>query len=307
MQCTWLLGKCAHALGDAQRAFPLIHSIVAIEPWHVPYLSYEIILLQELNRTTDTPAEIDPTLAALAGISEHALDWDSFQAETAAAIRNNQAEISYLRCKVYFLYHPGDDAAFKQLLAQGAAYNHSEVVAELLRLLNSPFDRPQLTLGLARLAKDQWQLETASMWYEQLLRRSNLPSTLSNEVYTELADCYLWRNCSLAKVQQLVQLFPGLNPGGTLHPQQQLVLIHLYLRQGMLHEAKQLLEQVTPGSDIFEVHYLWGCYWLQTGLHSKAKAAWKPLIKTRCETLRQHHLKEKMFAAYFPEKQAEAL
>ncbi len=296
MEQRWLLSRCYFALQDYSQALKLLQTIALIDPWQVKYLTYQIMALTQLY-ASQLKVDLDKTLLNLAGISAQQLNWASYQQLSSYFFENNLFELVYLRSKLYLLYHSNSDSAFGQFLTNGLAFNPGQVSGDLLKLLNSSFERTQIMLGLAKIAKEQWQLETASMWYEQILQQEFPRAARQREAYIELADCYLLRDVFLAKAQQLVIL--ARDPQKAPPLQQALILLHLFLRQGELHQAKHLLDSLGPNEDNFELTFLSGLHCFKAGLTSKARALWKPLIKVNCLSLRSNYLKKKLLELYF--------
>jgi predicted Zn-dependent protease len=244
----WLLTLCYFEQQRYQQALPLLGILVDIDPWNARYLTYLLMTHSSLNLSSHSQSDED-TLRSLAGGASTDANWQNFRKITAYFVANGQNEIAYLRNKLDFLYHYQDEEVFTRLLSAALNFNSTTATSDLLKLLNSNFDSPAITLGLARLAQEQWQLETASMWYEQLLRRDFISQTLKQRAYSELADCYLWRNFNLEKAQQFIVLAREAAPAaGEKLP---LIEAHLYLRRGLLHEAKFLLESLPRTAENF--------------------------------------------------------
>src|SRR5690606_5086746 len=108
--------------------------------------------------------------------------------------------------KLRFLYANGSEATLRDLVAYACKYDPARATNDFLRLLNTNFDSPSIYWALGTLFKELWQLETACMWFEQILIHQNEDKNQLARAYLELADCYVWRNYNLSKAIEYARL-----------------------------------------------------------------------------------------------------
>src|SRR5205085_2926969 len=124
-----------------------------------------------------------------------------------------------------------------------------------MKLLNTNFDSPNIYWALGVIFKELWQLETAGVWFNQMLLHPALPKPARAKAYVELADCLIWQNRQIEKALEYAKLAADLDERKDLRFMR--VLAHAYLKTGQIRQAKLYLDQTDSEQD-HEVLYLQG-------------------------------------------------
>ena len=141
-----------------------------------------------------------------------------------------------MREKLRFLYAHGNQKFLRRLVAAARKHDANRSTYDFLRLLNTNFDGPSIYWALGILFKEMWQLETAGMWFEQMLIFPGAESTHRGMAYLELADCYTWRGVHLPKAIEYARI--ALDLGEREDGRALTVLSHALLRSGQVREAQ---------------------------------------------------------------------
>jgi Tfp pilus assembly protein PilF len=144
--------------------------------------------------------------------------------------------------------------------------------------------------------KELWQLETASVWFEQMLLYPGLLVSERARAYLELADCYVWQGKNQQKAVEYAKL--GVEMDERKDVRSTRILAHALLKAGQIRQAKVYLEQMQAESDL-EVRYLNGLMHYRNGARNQANEVWKPLLTVRSESLRFHNIKQDVLRYYF--------
>lgn len=292
----WLQATLHLRKGEHQKSRVNLAKALAMDPWNVSYLVYDIInQLQTANLPQDNQL-IDPLLQRLMVGDESNLDWRAYNHRTLELNKLHKVELVYVREKLRFLYAQDSNDAIKALLNAACRFDAGKAIHDFLKLLNTNFDGPQIYWALGMLSKENWQLESASLWFEQIL---NLP--LKDKFYhstalLELADCYVWRSLQYDKAVEYVKIAMSMREeqkGKSLT-----ILAHAMLKLGQVKEASIHLESTQTDHDP-EATYLKGLVQYRNGSKQAANEIWKPLLTVRSENLRFHHIKQEILKYYF--------
>jgi len=309
----WLKSNYHARKHEYAESLELLRRVLATDPWNVSYLVQEAVCLAALafsnrmklernpvNGQAEIPVDAD--LQSLAAGHESDVKWAEFDAATVDLERNQVWELAYVRRKLRFLYANGIGNALEALVYCGCRNDPVRGAYDIIRLLNTNFDSPDLYWALGILFREQWQLETASMWFEQTLRCPGLDSSLQRRVSLELADTYVWRNFSLPKAIEYAKL--SLDMGDRASGRPLMVLAHAYLRSGQIRQAQVYLDQIGEAADTseaaqHEATYLKGLLQYRNGARQQANKIWKPLLTVRTESIRFHNIKQEIMRYYF--------
>lgn len=296
-EINWLKASYFARKEDHHRALEIIRVLLNQDPWNVSYLVREIQSMTNLLSAKDQDDLGDETLAKLSGSDGVSLDWENFDRITELVKARHHYDLAYARTKLHFLYATADLKALMTVVKVACLYDASRGTYDFIRLLNTNFDGPEIYFALGVLFKDLWQLETATMWFTQVLMHPQLSNRLKSDVYLELADCYAWQNQNLQKAIEYAKL--AMDLGETGHSlKAHNVLAHAYLRTGKMREAKIYLEQGANGAD-HETLYLRGLLHYRNGMNKRANDVWKPLLTVPSQSLRFHNIKREVLRFYF--------
>ncbi len=280
---------------DYRSSLDLLHKALEFDPWNIAYLAQQLICLSYLAELNDDIKRLTEFAANLTQ-GQVNTDWAEFDRVTKKLSDEHHYELVYTRCKIRYLFSGGQIEQLQDLLKAARRHNASGGVFDFLRLLNTNFDSSDIYWALGSLYFELWQLETASMWFEQVLSYPGVSKPTQRRAYLDLADCYVWRNSDLPKAIEYAKLALDMGERGDMRCFT--VLAHALLRQGQVRQAKIYLEQVDREHD-HEAIYLAGLIQYRNGSNDRAKKIWKPLLTTRSESLRFHNIKQEVLRYYF--------
>lgn len=293
----WLKANFFARKKDYRQSLGLLRQVLAIDPWNVSYLVQEVINLIHLATLDDEHKKIDRVLQTLSSSTDDGrLDWVEFDQVTERLESQHAYELVYARRKLRYLYANGSEDSLQSLVRAACAHDASRGTYDLMKLLNTNFDSPTIYWALGYVFKELWQLETASVWFEQMLLYPALDNDLKAKAYVELADCFIWQNRQLPKAIEYAKLAIDLDQQRDARSVR--VLAHAYLKSGQVRQASIYLDQ-TEVSDDPEVRYLKGLVQYRNGAEQRAKELWKPLLTVRSESLRFHTIKQEVLKFYF--------
>ena len=292
----WLKATWFRNAGEFQNSRQQVQKILQRDPWNVSYLVLDIINLTKLTKFDEDDSGEDPLLEELSRGVEENLNWSAFDSRTRSLADGHYIELAYLREKLRFLYADGDLRYLENLVKAACAFDASRATYDFLRLLNTNFDGPQVYWALGMLFKETWQLETAAMWFEQVLSYPDVPDSYRGKAYLELSDCFIWRGNHLVKAIEYIKLAVSLGERG--EGRAQIFLAHAFLKSGEVRQAEVYLED-TEVAQNFEAVYLRGLVQYRNGAADKANQIWKPLLTVRSKNLRFHHIKQEILKFYF--------
>ncbi len=304
IELNWLNATYDFRKGQFEATSLRLRRLLESEPWSLTYLVLQARALSEQVRNKISQEVIDVTLAKLAEGNEEELNWNDFDLHTEILRKARCIELVYVRSKLRYLYTEGSEASIHQLVKSAIANDAQKAIFELLKLLNTNFDSPNIYWALGVLFRESWQLETASMWFDQMLLLPKLSDLQRARAYLEQADCYIWRNHLLEKAVEYVKLSQDL--GLRSDNRTMRVLAHGYLKLGRVQQAEALLEDSTMSDDP-EVTYLKGLVKYRNGATADANTLWKPLLTHTVESLRFHHIKQEIMKYYYDQKPYRAL
>lgn len=292
----WLKANYHARKRDFAASHELMRKVLNIDPWNTSYIVQATLNLSQLTKIGADVSVIDSTLKKLANSDESDLDWREFDRVTKHLHDNRANELCYLRQKLRYLYANGHSQVLHDLVKYSCAFDAKRGTFDFLRLLNTNFDSANLYLALGILFKDLWQLETASMWFEQALMHVEISAEQKAHAYLEYADTLIWRDRDLQKAVEYAQL--AIDMGVEEKERANTVLAHAYLKSGQVRQAQAFLERDRAPQDP-EAVYLLGLLHYRNGSRQKANQVWKPLLTTRSESLRFHNIKQEVLRYYF--------
>ena len=178
----------------------------------------------------------------------------------------------------------------------GRKFNPIEVSGDMLKLLNTNFDGAQIYWALGMLFKEQGQFQTASMWFEQVIRLDGTSDHLLSESYLELADSYNWQGLEQSKAAvEYVKL--ALDLAEDRSSKYIRTLAHSCLLNGHVRQAQSYLEDLSEEDP--EVRYLKGLVEYRNGSEEEANKIWKPLLTYRADSLKLFKIKQELLKYYF--------
>ena len=292
----WLHANYEFRKQEYPKSLERLHRVLERDPWNIAYLILQVRILTELARDKIGFEWLDPTLKKLAQGDESDLNWTDYDNKTRQLAAGRQIELVYAREKLRFLYAEGEGPILEHLVVAAQAFHTQQGIFDLLKLLNTNFDSPDIYLALGILFKELWQLESASMWFDQMLRIPSLTDKQRSKAYVEQADCYIWRGTTLEKAVEYAKLALDLTASKDKRPLR--VLAHGLLKLGKVRQAEVYLED-SEGDRDPEVIYLRGLVKYRNGAFEQANEVWKPLLTHRTESLRFHNIKQEIIRYYF--------
>lgn len=295
---SWLRADYYARRGDHAKSQKYLSNSIVHDPWNVSYVTQEVINLSNLSTVVSEEWKTDSVLNKLASLNEAKLDWASFDLMTAQMEAQHAYDVVYSRNKLRYLYSDGDEEVLESLVSSACRHDPERATFDFLRLLNTNFDSPAIYWALGILYKELWQLEAASMWFEQNLLHPKLSDSDRWRACIELADCYVWLNKNLEKAVQNAKFVVELEVEE--RGRAGLILAHAYLKSGKMREAESTLaELVVDESLAFEKTYLLGLVQYRNGAGKTANTIWKPLLAQKSESIRIHNIKQEILSYYF--------
>ena len=291
----WLKSNYYSRKNDHRKSLELLRLALASDPWNVSYLIQEAINLAYMLKPGGEIV-IDDAIHHLNSGKESEVNWEEYDQRTSVIEAEYGYELAYVRHKLRFLYANGKSETLRELVRSACKFSAERGTSDIVRLLNTNFDGANLYWALGILFKDLWQLETATMWFEQALLYPTIDDVTKRRCYLELADCYIWRNVRLPKAIEYAKL--AMDMGERTGGRALTVLAHGFLRSGQIRQAQVYLEQTENERDL-EATYLLGLLHYRNGAPQKAKQVWKPLLTVRTESLRFHNIKQEILRYYF--------
>jgi tetratricopeptide (TPR) repeat protein len=292
----WLKANYFARKKDYRESQAVLRRVLAMDPWNVSYLVQEIINLIHTSSLDAELTRIDPILQNLTTTDESQIDWTEFDLATKRIESQHAYELVYSRCKLKYLYASGTDETLLELVKAACRFDASRATYDFIRLLNTNFDSPSIYWALGIIFKELWRLETAAVWFEQMLLFPAVSQDLKAKAYLELADSFIWQGRNLPKAIEYAKV--SLDMDNQKNSQALRVLAHAHLKSGQIRQAKIYLDQTDSDSD-HEVRYLRGLLFYRNGDHLKANEIWKPLLTVRTESLRFHNIKQEVLKFYF--------
>ncbi len=297
----WIQANIAQQNSDFRGAVQIISGLQKNDPWNVSYLIQRI-------RAQEKIAVIDGQLApelleaatvydAILNDEKENIQWKNFWLRSDQYEQAGAHELVYLRAKIGLMYEASGFGRVKRIIRAAIRYQLDEALRDLLGLVNTNFDAPEVYWGLGFLHKELWQLEVSTMWLQQGLERCTQKEELYVELMAELSDNYLWQGQS-KKAIEYAQMAMDSQRGNTHHLTAATTLSHAYLRNGDLQRARYYLEMI-EGEQSFDSLYLKGLLHYRDGHEDRAKKIWKPLIKQASLTPRSHYMKKQLMGFYF--------
>ena len=295
-ELNWLHANYEFRKSNFANAAERLRKLMENEPWSLTYLILQARCLSETTREKHNIEVYDATLERLTAGDEQDLNWVEFDAQTDKLRKVRCIELVYVRTKLRYLYTEGDEASVTQLVQSSATFDAQKGIYELLKLLNTNFDSPNIYWALGVLFREIWQLETASMWFDQMLLLPKLDNLQRARAYLEQADCYIWRGINLEKAIEYTKLSQDL--GLSSDKRTLRILAHGCLKLGKAQQAELYLQDSASNDDP-EAIYLRGLVKYRNGAAQEANTIWKPLLTYPAENLRLHNIKQEIMKYYF--------
>lgn len=292
----WLKANYFARKRDYRESLTLLAKVLAIDPWNVSYLVQEVINLIHLAPVDDEMKKIDAVLMSLSNTDDQRIDWTEFDQLTTRFEDRHAYELVYARRKLRYLYANGSEGYLLDLVRAAQKHDAARATYDFMKLLNTNFDSPNIYWALGVIFKELWQLETASVWFNQMLLYPGIQKNHRARAYLELADCLIWQNRQIEKALEYAKLAADLDEKKDLNFMR--VLAHAYLKTGQIRQAKLYLDQTDSDAD-HEARYLQGLMHYRNGSRAKANEVWKPLLTVRSESLRFHNIKQEVLKFYF--------
>ena len=274
----------------------LLRKVVAMDPWNISYITQEILNLSQMSKLDENLKNISQIAEILNSPDEPEINWDEFDRTTRDLEKAHAYELSYSRRKLRYLYSNGSLRCLHHLVISACRFDAGRGTNEFMKLLNTNFDSANIYWALGIMFKELWQLETACMWFEQVLMYPSLDNETESKAYMELADCYIWRGINYSKSIEFAKL--SLELGDKKNTRCLRILAHAYLKSGQIRQAKIYLDQTDRESDP-EARFLHGLFHYRNGARGQANTIWKPLLTYKAESLRFHNIKQEILRFYF--------
>ncbi|SMF46706.1 tetratricopeptide repeat protein [Pseudobacteriovorax antillogorgiicola] len=291
----WLKSNYAYQTEDYRKGLDYLNQVLKHDPWHVAYLVQKALTLSALAQDKVSFNLYDSVLKKLSKNDEEGLDWDEFTRKSTMIAQANLLELDYCRCKIRFLYANGDERNLVALVHAACKLDPGKTTYDFLKLLNTNFDSPNIYWALGQLYKELWQLEAASVWFEQILISLDATDDHKAKAYQELADCFIWRGVMIDRAVEYAKIALDMSNEGreaTLR-----TLAHSLLKKGEVRQAEVYLDELEDEDP--EVIYLKGLVHYRNGAAGQANEVWKPLLSLPADRLRLHTIKQQVMKYYF--------
>lgn len=296
VEADWLKANYYARKKEYAQSTELLRKILAVDPWNVSYLVQEIVNLTQVSDLEGDLGKIDNVFEMISQNEESRINWDEFDQQTKKLEDKHVYELVYVRRKLRYLYGNGSESLLLELIRDACKFNAVRATYDFMRLLNTNFDSYNIYWALGVLFKELWQLETAAVFFEQMLLHPHATAQAKAKAYIELADCFIWQGRNLPKALEYVKM--GLDFDAKSDQMFLRVLAHANLKMGYIRQAKIYLEQIDLLGD-HEARYLQGLLHYRNGDRVKANEVWKPLLTVRSESLRFHNIKQEVLKFYF--------
>lgn len=295
VESDWLKATYYARKKEFGQSTDLLRKILAVDPWNVSYLVQEIVNLTQISAIDPEFRRSDAVLNSLSHVDESKIEWDEYDILTNKLDEQHAYELVYVRRKLRYLYGNGSESLLLDLIRSACRFDASRATYDFMRLLNTNFDSYSIYWALGILFKELWQLETASVFFEQMLLHPSATSESRSKSYLELADCFIWQGKYLSKALEYAKIGFDNNQNDSKFIR---VLAHANLKLGLIRQAKSYLEQIDMIGD-HEARYLQGLLHYRNGDRVRANEVWKPLLTVRSESLRFHNIKQEVLKFYF--------
>ena len=292
----WLKATLCLKQEDFDQCRRYLAKALKADPWNISYLVYDAICLVKMAPIASEKKEVDAALEHLASNEDSQVNWEAFAKTTESLGELHQYELAYIRDKIHFLYAEKDDQVLMRLVRRAGLFDAQRGTYDFLRLLNTNFDGPEIYWALGMLFKENWQLESASMWFDQILLLPEENTVYRAKAFLELADCYIWRDQNFEKAIEYVKIAMSLGERG--QGKALTIMAHALLRLGQVKQAELYLDDAEFNKD-HEAAYLKGLLHYRNGLQMEANTIWKPLLTVRSDSLRFHNIKQEIMKYYF--------
>lgn len=294
----WLKSRLAYNTKNYSEAIKFCRKLAEFEPWSIQYLVLETLSVSLNNSDHRAP---DKGLLSLYHDKESPIDWDIFQKNTRLLEKEKRYEATYLREKIYFLFTQGSKESITLFLTAASDFDPARATTELIRLINTNFDHPNIYFSLGILAKKQWLLESSTMWLNQCLHQINLideeiSQALKAEVYLEIADNLVWSKQQPQKAIEYAKI--GMELGHRDLNASYTVLAHSHILLGKMEEARTFLSRLDHRKN-HEAVFLSGLVYYRDGSVAQAKKIWKPLLTIPANDIKLHRLKTELMQYYY--------
>lgn len=283
---------------DFASALLCLDKLLEEDCWNVSYLVQLIYCKMQIGSSEPAGLE-DSLIDSLVLGDDKDLDWQAYDNISKSLLDDHKYELNYLRQKLRYLYSRSDASQLDKLVQDAVRWDPVRCGNELIRLLNTNFDCPEIYIALAGLYAEQWLLQASSMWAEHALRHPKVTNGQKQKIYLMLADNYLWEKSNTEKALQYASFAYELGRPGDVEANR--VLGHAFLIQGKAKQARTHLEKCDGLS--LEESYLKGLLEYRNGAVKQANAIWKPLLTMKSTTLKHHHVKQELLKYYFDAEQ----
>lgn len=297
-EVNWLKSYHFSRIGKHSESQKLIEQVLQLDPWNVSYLTQEIYNLQSLLPNETEVFKNDSVIKKLSNHDEDNLDWADFDENTLKLEEWHNYHLIFSRWKLRYLYSQGNMDILLRLVASACQFDPEKATYDFLKLINTNFDSPEIYWALGTLYKELWQLETASVWFKQLLLHPDSGEQDKARAYLEIADCFVWRDTNLKMAVEYAKIASEM--GEDNHARVQNILAHALLKKGSINEAREII-QTTKSTDIESI-YLNGLLHYRDGAKNTANKIWKPLLTRQSECIRDHNIKQQLMGYYFDKK-----
>ena len=297
-ELSWLTANLHFVQKEYDGALHAIRKALTYDAWNTSFLVRAVTILTEkgLDESHAEPVK-DSVLEKLALQDEQGLLWNEYDSMTRELYAKSKFEICYLRQKIRFLYSPHTDDVLVKLLEYAKTHDSKSAAFDLMKLLNTNFDSVILALSIASLNKDLWQLETSLRWLEYAAQYPEISSKQKAFIYLEMADCLTWLDKEQKRALELAHL--SVEMGLEMKGHVLTILAHSHIKAGQMKQAQEYLDQEAKFGLDAERVYLQGLIQYRNGALKQAKQIWKPLLSTRTDSLRFHHIKQDVMRYYF--------
>jgi tetratricopeptide (TPR) repeat protein len=296
IEINWLRASYYARRQDFKHSQEYLKKILKADPWNVSYLVQEVTNLMQLAPVDEEVKRADAVIRQLSELDETALEWHEYDELTQLFENQLILDVAYARRKIRFLYTDGDESLLRPLVTTACHFDPSQGTYDFLRLINTNFDSPHVYWSLGVLHKELWQLEVASMWFEQCLLHQRIDDSLKAKCYLEIADCSIWLGKDLNKAVEYAKM--SIDLAGKPNREMLTVLTHAFLKTGQIKQAQSQLSQGLD-RDSVEAIFLNGLIEYRNGARKKANEIWKPLLTVKSDSLRVHNIKQEVLKYYF--------
>lgn len=289
----WIRAKCSYATGDYYGAKNSYDKILKQEPWNIAYIRGQIKNYEKLELTANQDQQEEKIVL----IKD--IDWRAHIKETYSLLSFKKHDLAYHRAKLSFICMNGSNESIELLVDCAKEFYVDVCIYDVIKLINTNFDHPNLYWIIGSLYKSLNQLETAYNWFSMTTKFSQERyQEVFRKTYSEMANCLLFMNREIHKAIEFTLMSLDVHNQSSREIESLYQTLTLcFLKVGDFDKAKNALDELSGES--FSNKYIKGLYLIRSGELEAGKKIWKSIISTKVDSLKEHMFKRDLLKTYY--------